>query len=264
MGSELVGFSLLSLGVLLAFMTLVWVVSLPLRNASIVDVVWSLNFLVVAVLGVAVGDGVEARRWLLCALVAIWAVRLSAHIFARNHGRGEDYRYQGFRKKYGAERYWWVSLFQVFWLQGALAWFVSLPLQVVAVGATPAGLTVADVVGVALWAVGFGFEAIGDAQLAAFKRDPSSAGTVMDRGLWRYTRHPNYFGDATLWWGFGAIAVLAPWGWAALVGPVAMTLLLVKVSGVAMLERSIGSRRPGYAAYVRRTSAFFPRPPKVA
>ena len=128
MGSELSTFSLLSLGVLLGFMTLVWVVSLPLRDASIVDVVWSLNFLVVAVLGVAVGDGVEARRWLLCALVAIWAVRLSTHIFARNHGKGEDYRYQGFRKRYGAERYWSVSLFQVFWLQGALAWFVSLPI----------------------------------------------------------------------------------------------------------------------------------------
>lgn len=264
MGSDLLEFSLLSLGALLGFMTLVWLVSLPLRNASIVDVVWSLNFLVVAVLGVVAGEGAASRRWLVGVLVAVWAVRLSAHIFARNHGKGEDYRYQGFRRKYGAERYWWVSLFQVFWLQGVLAWFVSLPLQVVAVGATPAGLTVADVAGVTLWVVGFGFEAFGDAQLAAFKRDPASAGTVMDRGLWRYTRHPNYFGDATLWWGFGLIGVLAPWGWAALVGPAVMTLLLLKVSGVAMLERSIGSRRPGYAEYVRRTSAFFPRPPRAA
>lgn len=256
------GSALLVLGVLLAFMTCVWLVSLPLRNASIVDVVWSLNFLLVAAFGLGFGDGVWARRALVFVLVAPWALRLSWHIGRRNHGKGEDFRYQAFRKRYGEHRYWWISLFQVFWLQGIIAWTVSLPLQAAAQSATPASLVWTDALAVLVWLVGFGFEAIGDAQLRAFKADPSNAGKVMDRGLWRYTRHPNYFGDATLWWGLGLLAIATPWWWTALVGPAVMTFMLVRVSGVAMLERSIGKRRPGYDEYVRRTSAFVPRPPR--
>jgi steroid 5-alpha reductase family enzyme len=261
MGS-LPGFCLLALATIVLLMTATWVVSVVVRNASIVDVVWSLTFLAVAVAGLAVGEGLGARRALVFALVAIWAVRLAVHIGVRNHGKGEDFRYRAFRERYGPERYWWVSLFQVFWLQGLLAFIVSLPLQVVAAGRTPESLTWADAVGLGLWIVGFGFEVVGDAQLAAFRRDPANAGTVMDRGLWRYTRHPNYFGDATLWWGYGAIGLLTPWGWLALSGPLVMTLMLLKVSGVAMLERTIAARRPGYEAYVQRTSAFVPMPPR--
>jgi len=155
-----------------------------------------------------------------------------------------------------------VSLFTVFLLQGAIMFVVSLPIQVAGAGSTPMRLGVWDGLGATLWLVGFAFETIGDAQLARFKTDPENRGAVMDRGLWRYTRHPNYFGDATLWWGLGLIGVAAPWGWAALAGPVVMTFMLVRVSGVAMLEKSIVERRPGYAEYVRRTSAFLPLPPK--
>jgi steroid 5-alpha reductase family enzyme len=261
MGS-LPGFALAALVSILVLMTATWVVSVVVRNASIVDVAWSLNFLAVASLGVLVGEGLMARRVLVLVLVLVWSLRLSLHIAVRNHGKGEDYRYRAFRERYGPDRYWWVSLFQVFWLQGGIAFVVSAPLLVAAAGVSPEALTWADLLGAILWLVGFAFEAIGDAQLDAFKRDRGNAGKVMDRGLWRYTRHPNYFGDATLWWGYGLIGLLAPWGWAALIGPVVMTLMLLKVSGVAMLERTIATRRPGYEEYVRRTSAFIPLPPK--
>jgi len=261
---DLWALTLTALAASLGFMTLVWAISVPLRNASIVDVVWGPAFVLVAALGLALGEGSFPRRLLLLVLVGIWGARLAVHIFRRNLGKGEDPRYRAFREKYGAERYWWFSLFQVFWLQGLLAWVISLPLQLAAVGTTPDGLTLVDAIGIALWVIGFMFEAVGDLQLDRFKADPANRGQVMDRGLWRYTRHPNYFGDATLWWGYGLIALLVPWGWAGLMGPVVMTFLLLRVSGVALLERDMVERRPGYREYVRRTSAFVPLPPRRA
>ncbi|MFM7717919.1 MAG: DUF1295 domain-containing protein [Actinomycetota bacterium] len=255
--------ALLAATAVMAFMALVWVVSLVVGKASIVDVVWSLCFVIVAIVGYAYGDPAALeRRTLLLGLVTVWGLRLSLHILVRNWGKPEDYRYAAWRVKYGADRYWWFSLFQVFWLQGALALLVAAPLIVGAAG--PAGEFDVFWLGVALWVVGFAFEAGGDWQLVRFKADPANAGKVMDRGFWRYTRHPNYFGDACVWWGYGLIALAAPWGWLALLGPVLMTVLLLRVSGVSMLEKTIGERRPGYAEYVRRTSAFLPRPPRKA
>jgi len=244
-------------------MAVVWLVSVAIRNVSIVDVVWGPAIGLVAAVALALGPGVFERRLLVFALVGVWAVRLAVHIGRRNHGKGEDYRYATWRAKYGPG-YWWISLFQVFWLQGLLLLVVSLPVQAAGAGETPASLGVLDWLGAAVWLVGFAFEAVGDAQLERFKADPAKRGTVMDRGLWRYTRHPNYFGDAAVWWGIGLVGLGTPWGWMALVGPVVMTFLLVRVSGVAMLEKTIGERRPGYAEYIRRTSAFFPLPPKKA
>ena len=261
---DLWALTLTALAASLGFMTLVWAISVPLRNASIVDVAWGPAFVLVAALGLALGEGSFPRRLLLLVLVGIWGARLAVHIFRRNHGKGEDPRYRAFREKFGAERYWWFSLFQVFWLQGLLAWAISLPLQLAAVGTTPERLTPLDAIGIALWVIGFTFEAVGDLQLDRFKADPANRGQVMDRGLWRYTRHPNYFGDATLWWGYALIALLEPWGWAGLAGPLVMTFLLLRVSGVALLERDMAERRPGYREYVRRTSAFVPLPPKRA
>jgi len=258
---DLLGLMLATAVAVVGMMVGVWLLSLAVRDASIVDSFWGPGFVLVAAVALALGPGVLERRQLLFALVAVWGVRLAVHITRRNWGRGEDFRYQGFRARWG-DRFWWVSLFTVFLLQAVLLLVVSLPLQVAGAGATPASLGPLDGVGVALWLVGFAFEAVGDAQLARFKADPANRGSVMDRGLWRYTRHPNYFGDAVLWWGIGVIALPTPWGWAALVGPALMTFLLVRVSGVAMLERSIADRRPGYAEYVRRTSAFVPRPPR--
>jgi steroid 5-alpha reductase family enzyme len=186
---------------------------------------------------------------------------LGAYLWSRKLGTGEDFRYASMRKRVGDE-FWIVSLATVFGLQAVLMWLVSWPVQwAVSSPAAPA-LGFLDLVGFTLWAIGLAFEVVGDLQLVQFKADPANAGKVLDTGLWRYTRHPNYFGDATLWWGFGLIALLTPWGWATLLGPLVMTLMLLKISGVAMLEKTIATRRPGYEEYVRRTSAFVPRPPR--
>jgi steroid 5-alpha reductase family enzyme len=243
-----------------AIAVVMWLVSLPLRNVSIVDSVWSLYFLAAAVayaVTTPAPDG--ARRTLIIVLVAVWAVRLSGYITWRNWGEGEDKRYVAMREKYGRDTFPVMSLVRVFLLQGMLAWVVSLPL-LAAVDGDP-GIGLLDWVGVTVWLVGFIFEAGGDFQLARFKADPSNKGKVMDRGLWRYTRHPNYFGDFTQWWGFYLIA-LAAGGWWALPGPLIMSWLLLKVSGVALLEKNIETTRPKYADYVAQTNAFFPAPPK--
>lgn len=242
----------------LAFMVVLWLVSLPLRNSSIVDVAWGPAFAIQAAVYAAVTPGGWGpRSALIVALVFVWAARLAIHVYTRNVGKGEDYRYAAWRAQHGA-RWWWRSLLQVFVLQGLLAWFIGMPLLAAqsATGAT-AGWTVLDGVGVGLWLIGFVFEAGGDWQLRAFLRDPANKGRTLMSGLWRYTRHPNYFGDAAQWWGFFAIAVAAG-GWWTILSPIAMTFLLVRVSGVGMLERTIAQRRPDYAGYMRTTSAFIP------
>ncbi len=247
-------------GAVTAVMLVTWVVSVAVRDASIVDPVWGAGFVVVAwavLLGV---DGDEARQWLLVAMTTVWGLRLAGYLAWRKRGHGEDFRYQAMRARIGA-RFWWVSLFTVFALQGVLMWVVSLPVQLGQVPDDP-GLGVLAGIGIAVWALGLGFEVVGDAQLARFKADPANAGTVMDRGLWRYTRHPNYFGDACVWWGIALVAAESGLGAIGLVGAVVMTVLLRRVSGVTLLERSLTERRAGYADYVARTSPFVPRPPR--
>lgn len=238
-----------------------WVASVRLRDASIVDPWWSVGFLAVALRTVA-SSGLSPAKALLVAMVAIWSLRLSWHLHRRARGKPEDPRYQAFRQRFGAARYWWVSFFQVFQLQGALLLVVSAPLQCALAVRGDDPLRWNDLAGAALWLAGFLFEAVGDAQLQAFRSDPTKRGAVLDTGLWRYTRHPNYFGDALLWWGFGLCALDAPGGTMALVGPLVMTVLLRRVSGVTMLEPMLARTRPGYAAYVRRTSPFIPWWPK--
>ena len=248
-------------GAVAVVMLVTWLVSLMLRDASIVDIVWGLGFVVVAATAAVVGEGFADRRYVLLSLVAVWGLRLSGYLAWRNLGHGEDYRYVAMRKRFG-DRFWWVSFFQVFLLQGALMWIVSLPVQLAATAEEPASFGPLALAGVALWTVGLLFETVGDAQLAAFKAQPHNKGRVMDRGLWRYTRHPNYFGDFCVWWGLFLVAAETVPGRFGIIGPVVMSILLLRVSGVAMLEKTIGKRRPGYADYVERTSAFFPRPPK--
>ena len=246
-------------------MVATWIVSLPLRNASIVDPVWSLGFVVVGwVSWIASPDRDPTRVTVLLALVTIWGVRLSVHLFTRNAGHGEDFRYRAMRSRIGP-KFWIVSLGTVFGLQGLLMWIVSLPLQIgIGTSGQVGASTILIIVGIAVWLVGFAFESIGDAQLRRFRADPDSTGRVMDRGLWRYTRHPNYFGDACVWWGIGIVALGAGgWAWLALIGPVVMTVLLRRVSGVTLLESSLSKRRPGYADYVRTTSPFLPRRPRT-
>lgn len=238
-----------------------WVVSVAVKNASIVDIVWGFGFVAVAWAVRLRVDGVSARQNLLVVLTSIWGLRLTGYLFWRNHGKGEDFRYRAMRKRWGA-RFPLVSLGTVFGVQGVLMFLVSLPVQLGQAGTEP-DLGWLAAAGVAVWAVGLFFEAVGDAQLARFKKDPDSAGRVMDRGLWRYTRHPNYFGDACVWWGIALVAAETPVGRWGLIGAVMMTVLLRRVSGVTLLEKSLSKRRPGYADYVARTSAFMPRPPKA-
>jgi steroid 5-alpha reductase family enzyme len=249
------------LGGVLGLMTLMWVVSVVRRDASLVDRVWGLAFVVLAATYAALGDGAAPRVVLLLALVTVWGLRLSGYITWRNWGEGEDKRYQAMRRRAGGS-FPVRSLVTVFWLQALLAWLISLPLLAAATAPDPPGLGWLDYLGAAVWLVGFLFEAVGDAQLQRFLADPANRGKVMDRGLWRYTRHPNYFGDTTLWWGYFLIA-LATGAWWAAAGSALMTLFIVKVSGVALTERNMGeSSREGHEEYVRRTNAFIPGPPK--
>jgi steroid 5-alpha reductase family enzyme len=243
-----------------AVMLITWLLSLPLRNASIVDITWGLGFVVVAWVVRIQGDTNTTRQWVLVAMVTIWGLRLAGHLFLRNHGQPEDYRYRAMRKRYG-DRFAVISLATVFLLQGVLMWVVSLPVQLGQVPDTP-DVGVIGVIGIAVWAVGFGFETIGDLQLTRFKRDPANQGKVLDTGLWRYTRHPNYFGDCCAWWGIAIVAAESGTGAWGVIGAIVMTVLLLRVSGVALLEKSLSKRKPDYQAYVDRTSAFVPLPPK--
>jgi steroid 5-alpha reductase family enzyme len=240
-------------------MGLAWLVSLKLRNVSIVDALWSVMFVLAGGSYAYFGGVLAARSVLILALVVLWAARLSIYIAWRNHGHGEDRRYQQIRAR-NNPGFAWKSLYLVFALQGVLAWVISLPL--LAAVHSDAPLKTLDGVGAILALLGLLFEAVGDTQLARFKADPAHRGQVMDQGLWRYTRHPNYFGEFCLWWGFYLIATAAG-GWWSLPAPLLMSLLLLKVSGVSLLEQDIAERRPGYREYTARTSAFLPRPPRA-
>ncbi len=246
---------------ILVFVTLLWLTSLALKNSSIIDIFWGPGFVLAGWVYFALTpDGFSTRKLLMVTLVTIWGLRLGLHIGRRNIGKPEDYRYQAWRKSNGA-RWWWVSFFQVFLLQGVLLWLIATPLAVAQSAPEPANLTIFDILGIIVWLVGFGFEAIGDWQLTHFKADPANKGKVMRTGLWRYTRHPNYFGDATLWWGHFLIALSVPSGFLSIFSPIIMTFMLVRVSGVAMLEQNLKKTKPEYAEYVATTNAFFPGPP---
>ena len=242
-------------------MVALWLVSLAVRDASIVDPFWGTGFTIVTWTAVAVVGDWSAHDLVLAALVSVWGSRLSLYLLWRNLGKDEDYRYQAMRRHWGT-RFWIISLGTVFLLQGVLVWLVSLPVQVAVLAPGDPGVLTAA--GIVIWLVGLTFETVGDAQLARFKADPANAGKVMDRGLWRYTRHPNYFGDFCVWWGIYVVALDASGTVWTVIGPLVMSFLLLRVSGVAMLERTISKRRPGYEEYARRTNAFFPGPVRKA
>jgi steroid 5-alpha reductase family enzyme len=244
-----------------AFVTILWLVSLALRDSSIVDSFWGLGFVAITLsVAAAVPGSLAPRAWLLGALVAAWGLRLSHYIFWRNRGKGEDYRYRKWREEAGAA-WWWRSFFKVFLLQGVVMWIVAAPV-VAAVGVAPQRpLSWIDGAGVAVWLLGFVFEAAGDWQLSRFKSDPANRGRLFTGGVWRYTRHPNYFGDASVWWGHFLVAA-ASGAWWTVVSPALMTFLLVRVSGVAMLESAMRASKPGYREYIETTSAFLPLPPR--
>jgi steroid 5-alpha reductase family enzyme len=238
-----------------------WALSLRLKDASIVDVFWGPACAIPAVVTLASLEAPGPRAFLLTGLVCLWALRLAAHLARRNLGHGEDPRYQAMRRGQPSDAAFarW-SLVWVFGLQCLVAWFVSLPVQLGQIGGGALGPLAA--IGAAVFAIGLSFEAVGDWQLRRFKADPANAGRLMTGGLWAWTRHPNYFGDACVWWGLGLIALEGPLGWAAALSPAVMTHFLINVSGKALLERSLKKRYADYEPYMARTSGFFPRPPK--
>ncbi|MEO8835975.1 MAG: DUF1295 domain-containing protein [Caldimonas sp.] len=241
----------------LAFFT--WLASLVQRDVSLVDRMWALLIAVPMLAYASVLPWSGTRATVMAVLVAVWAVRLAAYVSWRNWGHGEDRRYRAIRAR-NEPNFPLKSLVLIFALQALLAWLVSLPL--LAVLAEPRAWSMLDSVGAAIVVVGIVFEAAGDQQLARFKGDGANKGRVMDRGLWRYTRHPNYFGEFCVWWGL--FVMVLPSGWWSLPSPIVMSVLLLKVSGVGLLEKDIGERRPAYRQYVARTSTFFPWPPRKA
>lgn len=255
-----------ALAAILLAAVVAWVVSVIRRDVSIVDSLWSLLILLGLVVYIVASGAGGPRSWLVTALVAAWSLRLSLHITVRNHGEPEDRRYQAIRRN-NQPHFWLKSLYLVFLLQGFLAWVVCLPAIAAVSAQTPPGppafpwATWLSAVGVTLWLIGMFFEVMGDWQLTRFRRDRKTADAVLDSGLWRYTRHPNYFGEALLWWGIYLLALSAG-AWWAFIGPSLLTFLLLRVSGVALLEKDISERRPAYRDYVRRTNAFFPGPPR--
>ncbi len=237
-----------------------WCASLARRDVSLVDRVWGVMIASSASACALALPEAGDRRVAMLLLVWVWAIRLSAYVTWRNWGHGEDRRYQEIRAR-NQPGFAVKSLYLIFGLQAVLAWLVATPF--LAGLARPAPLGGLDVVGLALAAFGVVFEAIGDQQMARFKADPAHRGAVMDRGVWRYTRHPNYFGECCIWWGLWLVALGgAGWNgaWWSAISPIVMTVLLLKVSGVSLLEKDIAERRPAYRDYVARTNAFFPGP----
>jgi steroid 5-alpha reductase family enzyme len=243
--------------IVFGIMFFIWLLSVLLKNAGIVDVFWGIGFIIVAWMTFFITDGYVGRKLLITAAVTVWGLRLSIHIFLRNFGMPEDRRYAAIRKRMG-KNFWWRSLFEVFGLQAILLWLISLSVQIPQISPIPDQIGSFDIAGIVIWAIGFTVEWISDQQLAAFKDDASNKDKVMDKGLWYYSRHPNYFGESLVWWGIFLIGLSVPGGIATLISPVLITFLLLRVSGVPLLEKKMAYRRPEYKDYVRRTSSFIP------
>lgn len=241
-----------------SLMLIVWLLSLYLKDVSIVDIAWGLGFVLVAWTSYAVSAEADDRL-LVPVLVTLWGLRLSGYLTWRNHSKPEDPRYQKMRAHWG-DAFPWISLITVFGAQAVVMWVVSLPVQTVYDGAGDSRLWL-SVAGTLVFAVGLVFESVGDWQLARFKADAANQGKVFDRGLWRFTRHPNYFGDFLVWWGIFLAAMAGSQQWWTVIGPIVMSIFLMRVSGVTLLESSLKKSKPGYQAYIDRTHAFFPGPP---
>jgi len=243
---------------IIAMMTALWVLSLVLKNSSIVDIFWGTGFALINLLAYFYSQQ-SIQQSLFTIIVTLWGLRLSIHIFLRNHGKPEDFRYAQWRKEQGA-RWWWISFFKVFLLQGVLMLIIASPLLAVQTVANVSSFTVVNVIGFVVWALGFFFEAVGDYQLARFKSDPQHHGKLFTSGLWRYSRHPNYFGDTMQWWGFYILAAASGYWWT-IFSPAIITLLLLRVSGVTLLEKTMKTRH-GYEEYIQTTNAFIPWIPR--
>lgn len=241
------------------YMTIIFIIALIQKDNSVVDIAWGLGFILVAILTFLLHQGFVFRHVLVTILVIIWGTRLAIHIAVRNIGRGEDYRYAQWRRDWG-KWFFLRSFFQIFMLQGLFLLIISSSIILVN-HSSETGMTFLDIMGAILWLTGFFFEATGDYQLLRFKRIKENKGKIMTKGLWKYTRHPNYFGETLIWWGIFIIALSVKNGWIAIVSPLLITFLLLKVSGVVMLEKKYRKNRD-FEGYAKRTNAFFPWFPK--
>ncbi|WP_242157089.1 DUF1295 domain-containing protein [Aestuariivivens sediminis] len=247
--------------IIFTLVTLLWGWSVVIKNVSIVDIFWGFGFVVVNAFYVFMSGELHARKIVILTLVTIWGLRLAIYLAYRNMGKEEDFRYQEFRKNYGPKRYWWFSYFQTFLLQGALIMIISLPLLGISSSKSSGALSIWDYIGILVWLVGFTFEAGGDFQLARFKSNLKNKGKVLKTGFWKYTRHPNYFGDSVVWWAYAIFSIAAGSYWQ-IIGSIVMTFLIIKISGVSLLEKTLKETKPEYRDYIQRTNAFFPWFPK--
>ena len=245
--------------IIFVLVTLLWLWSVIIKNVSIVDIFWGLGFIIVNIFYFLNSENPNNRQYIVAILVAVWGLRLASYLAWRNIGKDEDYRYQEFRQDYGPKRYWWVSYFQTFLLQGFLILIISLPL--LAVNSSVEKLNILDYIAILIWCIGFIFEAGGDYQLARFKNNIENKGKVLNIGFWKYTRHPNYFGDATIWVAYALFCIASGHYWQ-VIGTVIMIFFLIKVSGVALLEKTLKTTKPQYKEYIEKTNAFIPWFPK--
>jgi steroid 5-alpha reductase family enzyme len=244
--------------VIVCYMSVWFIIAQTGKRNDVADVAWGTGFIVTAVTSMILSKSVSPRGYLVLLLVLFWGIRLAVHIHMRNRGKPEDRRYKKWREEWGKHGVIRAYV-QVFVLQGLLMVIISLPVtHVILFGQT--SLSIIDLLGILVWMTGYAFEVIGDYQLLQYKKDPSSRGKIMKTGLWRYTRHPNYFGEVTLWWGMYVIAFSVSNGWMTIAGPLTITFLILKVSGIPLLEEKYKDN-PEFQTYKRRTSAFFPLPP---
>lgn len=241
------------------FMNFMYLLALRLKDNSIVDIGWGMGFIIVALATLFDRGTFYPRQLLITALILIWGLRLALYIFKRNSGKGEDFRYKQWRQEWGKTIYW-RSYLQVFMLQGVIMFVIALPIMHVN-ASNASELVITDFIGAAIWLIGFLFESIGDAQMMMFKNNAANKGKIMRSGFWKYTRHPNYFGEALLWWGIFIVAIGANSIYISLISPLLLTYLLLKVSGVAMLEKKYTGNAE-YDEYIRTTSSFVPMLPK--
>ncbi|MBP6889818.1 MAG: DUF1295 domain-containing protein [Candidatus Moranbacteria bacterium] len=246
--------------VLFVYVTFWFIISILKKRNDVADVAWGLGFVLLSWVSLLIADSVSFRGLLVCVLVSMWGLRLAWHIYTRNKGKGEDYRYLAWRQEWGVWFYF-RSYAQVYLLQGALLFLVVSPILLINKGAGEIPFDTRDLLGVAIWIIGFTFEVVGDAQLARFIKNPANKGKLMQSGLWAYTRHPNYFGEVTQWWGLWLVALSVPYGFWGIIGPITITILLLKVSGIPLLEKKM-VEHPEFVDYKKRVSIFFPMFPK--
>lgn len=245
--------------ILFGYMTTWFVLSILKKRNDIADIAWGLGFVLLAWVSFAISESMSLRGILVGVLVTVWGTRLAWHIYSRNRGKPEDYRYAAWRKEWGSS-FFVRSFFQIYMLQGVLLYLVVMPVLFINHG-RGGSLGLLDLAGCAVWIIGFLFESIGDAQLAQFIKNPANKGRLIQSGLWQYTRHPNYFGEVTQWWGIWIIALSVPGGWLSIIGPLTITILILKVSGIPMLEKKM-AEKPEFTEYSKRTSVFIPLPPR--